>query len=149
MPRGRMLKTKIRERKALEKAVLQGRKEWFNRKSNIQYRLTKALEKMAEKFTLDDLICLGVGAWAAKHTNKPLNALHGMIGYKLAVAPNLPTSMVGIAILAAVGIGGLPMYGQDTIMLQPPEEDPPVECPEGYLRKWSMLGGWQCVKVHP
>lgn len=149
MGRGPLLRTKVKAEKALTKARLQAKKEWESHKSNIQYRVSKAFEKMAEKFTLDDLICLGVGAWAAKHTNDPLNALHGMIGYKLAVAPNLPTSMVGVAILAAVGIGGLPMYGEDTVMLQPPEEDPPVECPEGYLRKWSMLGGWQCVKVHP
>lgn len=112
----------------------------------------KILNEIKEWFkarSIDDLITMGVGLWAAKHTNKPLNALHGMIGYKLATAPNVPASMVGVGILAAVGIGGLPLRGQDTIMIQPPVEDDPPICPEGSVRKWSILGGWQCVKVHP
>jgi len=115
----------------------------------------KILNEIKEWFkarSIDDLITMGVGLWAAKHTNQPVHALSGMIGYKLALAPNMPSSMVGIALLANVGIGGLPMPtydGSDKIMIQPPiEEDPPI-CPEGSVRKWSILGGWQCVKVHP
>lgn len=146
MGRGKLLRSKVKAEKALIKARLQGKKEWEERTSNILYLLK---QKTFDKLSFDDLLTLGVGAWAAKHTGDPLNALHGMIGFKLAMAPNLPTSMVGIAILAAVGIGGLPMKGEDLVMIQPPVEEDAPECPEGSVRKWSILGGWQCVKVHP
>jgi len=120
-----------------------------NKRKKILNEITAQLKKFGETLTLDDLITIGVGAWAWKHTNRPLNALHGMIGYKLARAPNLPASLAGIGILAGVGISGMPMAGEDVIMWRPLDEDPPVQCPPGYRRKWSILGGWQCVKIYP
>jgi hypothetical protein len=116
--------------KKTRKKILNDVKDWFKERS------------------LDDFLMLGVGAWAAKHTNNPINALHGMIGYKLAQSMNLPAGMAGVAILAAVGIGGLPLAGEDKVMLAPPDK-PDIECPAGHVLKWSILGGWQCVKVRP
>lgn len=139
---------KIRIRKAL-------RKDKGVKRKKILSDVLDQLKKFTERLAVDDLITLGIGVWSYRYTKKPEYALLGMTGYKLAQAPNLPSSMVGIGMLAAVGVCGLPnplfqgTGGVDTIMLQPEEPEDAEPCPEGTVRKWSILGGWQCVKVHP
>lgn len=57
--------------------------------------------------SIDDLIAMGVGVWAWKHSGEPASALAGMVGYKLARteggAP--PISQIsGLAVLSAIGL---------------------------------------------
>jgi len=55
---------------------------------------------------MDDLIALGVGAWAWKHSGEPASLLAGMVGYKLATTPGgtPPVSQIaGLTVLSAIG----------------------------------------------
>lgn len=58
MGRGRALKSKTKEKKALTKAELQARKEWEERKSNIPHQIKKLIVRLLEN--VDPLEAAGV-----------------------------------------------------------------------------------------
>jgi len=86
--------------KKQHKALKQKRKKLLS-------ELTDQLKKLGERLTLDDLITLSVGFWAAFHTRYPTHALTGMVGYKLARSDNLISGAAGVGVLAALGLVGL------------------------------------------
>jgi len=59
MARGKLLRTKIRERKALVKADLQGKKEWKERTSNIPYQLKNLFKEMVSRVDPLEMIAVG------------------------------------------------------------------------------------------
>lgn len=110
MGRGKALRSKVKEKKALTKAELQAKKEWEQRSSNVPYMMQKQLLKFADNITFDDFLAIGVGMWGWKHLNNPTAFLSGAIGYKLARTEGgtPPVSQVaGLAILAGMGLIGL------------------------------------------
>ena len=59
MGRGKLLRTKIKEVKAKEKAILQARKEWEERKSNFTYQLKKELVNAMRNIDYVELAAVG------------------------------------------------------------------------------------------
>jgi len=81
--------------KPKRKGFKRSKKEW-------EESITTHIGKFVDRFSLDDLITVGVGIWAALHTNNPLATFHGMIGYKLARSEGIPSELAGLGILAEI-----------------------------------------------
>lgn len=59
MGRGKHLKTKVKEAKALAKAKLQAGKEWYERSSNFRYHIKKLVTDFAKNIDPLELVAVG------------------------------------------------------------------------------------------
>lgn len=110
--------------------------------------------RFIDRLTLDDILTISVGVLGGMRTHHAVGALAAAIGYRLATKPiggTPPISqMVGVGILAAVGIGGLPVLkGEEVLRLEPIVDKPDIDCGTDCDLRWSFLGGWQCVPLFP
>jgi len=83
------------------------------KRKKILTELQEQLKKLGERLTLDDLITISVGIWAAAHTREPTHALTGMVGYKLARSDNIVSGAAGVATLGGLGLAGLTSADRD------------------------------------
>lgn len=100
-------------------------KQWEN-------SLADHIGNFGDRLTFDDLIAIAVGGWAALHTQHPIHFLSGVLGYKLARTDGIPSELTGIAILAAVGLIGVPSGAE--FKLFPTEAKPLFQTGPYYIR---------------
>jgi len=124
---------------------------WKKKQSEQEASISDHIGRLIDRLTLDDMLTLGIGAAAAITTEEPLNFLTGAVAYKLALTDGLISQATGVATLAALGYIGLVnlnvFTGEERLKLEP--QKPDIQCGAGEDLRWSIIGGWQCVKLHP
>lgn len=140
-----MLRLGRKRKRKPRKGFSRSKKEW-------EETIASHIGKAIDRFTIDDFLTIGVGIWGGLHMEDPLAGLVAAIGYRLASRPiggTPPVAQIaGVSMLAAIGIGGLPMMGEERGRLEPTDK-PDIDCGPNCDLRWSIIGGWRCVPLFP
>lgn len=124
---------------------------WKKKRAEQEASISEHLGKLIDRLSLDDMLTVGIGAASAIGTKEPMNFLTGMVAYKLARTDGLISQATGVGTLAALGFIGLinlnVFSGEERLKLEP--QKPDIKCGPDEDLRWSIVGGWQCVKLHP
>jgi len=95
MARGKLLRTKIKNEKALVKARLQAEKEWYQRKANFQYLFKKELVNMMRRIDPLEFAAVGGLTMVIKSVIDETEEIRGRIR-AIAVIGELPEGMKAV-----------------------------------------------------
>ena len=124
---------------------------WKKKKLEQESSISDHIGRLIDRLSLDDMLTIGIGAASAIGTKEPMNFLTGAVAYKLARTDGLISQATGVGTLAALGFIGLinlnVFSGEERLKLEP--QKPDIKCASDEDLRWSIIGGWQCVKLHP